>query len=29
VYRDLQFPDGVYEHISEYYEQKAEDRAAA
>jgi hypothetical protein len=29
VYRDLQFPDHVYEHISEYYEQKAEDRAAA
>ncbi len=24
VYRDLQFPDRVYEHISEYYEQKAE-----
>ena len=23
VYRDLQFPDHVYEHISEYYEQKA------
>lgn len=24
VYRELQFPDHVYEHISEYYEQKAE-----
>jgi DNA primase large subunit len=24
VYKDLQFPDHVYEHISEYYEQKAE-----
>ncbi len=24
VYRDLQFPDGIYENISEYYEQKAE-----
>jgi len=24
VYRDLQFPDEVYEKISEYYEQKAE-----
>lgn len=23
VYRDLQFPDHVYEHISSYYEQKA------
>ena len=23
VYRDLQFPDEVYENISEYYEQKA------
>lgn len=23
VYRDLQFPDHVYEHISQYYEQKA------
>ena len=22
VYRDLKFPDGVYEHIQEYYEQK-------
>jgi DNA primase large subunit len=26
VYRDLRFPDGVYEHISEYYEEKAEDQ---
>jgi hypothetical protein len=25
VYKDLQFPDGVYEHIAEYYEEKAED----
>lgn len=24
VYKDLQFPDGVYEHIQEYREQKAE-----
>ncbi|MBF2050289.1 MAG: hypothetical protein EDM05_038980 [Leptolyngbya sp. IPPAS B-1204] len=24
VYRDLQFPDEVYEHISSYHEQKAE-----
>ena len=24
VYRDLQFPDHVYEHISDYYEHKAE-----
>src|SRR4051794_23536973 len=24
VYKDLQFPEGVYEHIQEYYEQKAE-----
>jgi hypothetical protein len=24
VYRDLKFPDNVYEHISEYYEEKAE-----
>ena len=24
VYRDLPFPDGVYRHISEYHEQKAE-----
>ncbi len=24
VYKDLQFPDRVYEHISEYYEQRAE-----
>ncbi|MEB3355586.1 MAG: hypothetical protein VKK04_02480 [Synechococcales bacterium] len=23
VYRDLQFPDQVYEHIAEYYEQKS------
>ncbi len=22
VYKDLKFPDGVYEHIQEYYEQK-------
>jgi hypothetical protein len=26
VYKDLQFPDGVYEHIAEYYEEKVEDR---
>ena len=24
VYRNLTFPEGVYEHITEYYEQKAE-----
>ena len=24
VYKDLQFPEHVYEHISEYYEQKSE-----
>jgi hypothetical protein len=24
VYKDLQFPDGVYGHIEEYHEQKAE-----
>lgn len=24
LYRDLKFPDHVYEHITEYYEQKAE-----
>jgi len=24
VYKDFQFPDQVYDHISEYYEQKAE-----
>ena len=24
VYRDLQFPDGVYEHIQEFYEEQAE-----
>jgi len=24
VYKDLKFPDGVYEHIEEYQEQKAE-----
>ena len=24
VYRDLQFPDGVYEHIQEFYEERAE-----
>ena len=28
VYADLQFPDGVYEHIAEYYEDKAEAREA-
>ena len=26
VYKDLKFPPEVYEHISEYYEQKAEPR---
>ncbi len=24
VYKNLQFPDGLYEHISEYHEEKAE-----
>ena len=24
VYRDLQFPDGVYEHIQEFYEERAD-----
>lgn len=24
VYRDLQFPDGVYEHIQEFYEEQAQ-----
>jgi hypothetical protein len=24
VYKNLRFPDGVYEHIGQYYEQKAE-----
>ena len=24
VYKDLTFPDRVYDHISEYYEQKVE-----
>lgn len=24
VYRELQFPDGIYEHIQEYYEERAE-----
>ncbi len=28
VYRDLQFPDHVYEHISGFYEQKAESRTS-
>lgn len=28
LYRDLQFPDHVYEHIQEYHEQKAESAAA-
>ena len=27
VYRDLKFPDHVYEHISDYYEHKAEQKA--
>ena len=26
VYKDLQFPEGVYEHIAEYYEDKVESR---
>lgn len=29
VYRELQFPDEVYEHIQGYYEEKAEARQAA
>jgi len=28
LYRELQFPDGVYEHIQEYYEEKVEAQAA-
>ncbi len=28
VYKDLQFPDGVYDHIADYYEDKAEAREA-
>jgi hypothetical protein len=24
VYRDLQFPDGIYEHIQEFYEEQAD-----
>ncbi len=28
VYKDLQFPEGVYENIEEYYEEKAEARDA-
>lgn len=24
VYRELRFPDGIYEHINEYYQEKAE-----
>jgi hypothetical protein len=24
VYRDLQFPDGVYEHVEQFYEERAE-----
>lgn len=24
VYRDLRFPDGIYEHIQEFYEERAE-----
>ncbi len=24
VYRDLEFPDGVYEHVEEFYEERAE-----
>jgi hypothetical protein len=27
VYRDLQFPDGVYEHIQEFYEERADAHA--
>jgi hypothetical protein len=29
VYKDLQFPDGVYENIADYYEDKVEAREAA
>jgi DNA primase large subunit len=28
VYRELKFPDPIYEHIQEYYEEKAEAQAA-
>ena len=29
VYKDLRFPEGIYDHIQEYHEQKAEARAQA
>ena len=29
VYKDLKFPDNVYEHIQEYYEQKVEAESAS
>jgi len=29
VYRELKFPEGVYEHIQEFYEEQAEAQAAA
>jgi hypothetical protein len=29
LYRDLKFPDGVYEHIKEYYVEKAEGKQEA
>ena len=28
VYRDLRFPDEVYEHINEYYEEKVASQEA-
>ena len=28
VYRELRFPDGIYEHINEYYQEKAEGEEA-
>ena len=29
VYRELRFPDGIYEHIEEFWEEKAESEEAA
>lgn len=28
IYRELKFPDGIYDHIQEYYEEQAEAQAA-
>ena len=29
VYKELRFPDGIYEHINEYWEEKVEAQEAA